>query len=330
MIKTHGLERAIDRFPEVYLTCHNGMKALNAHHTSDRTEKPLVIVAFGASGSGKTRWCAEQFPRPYFLACHGGEGQTDFFGDYRPRYHETLVVDDFYSNWKFTTFLRACDRYPMEVQTKGGFLKLLANYIVFTSNLHPFDWYPKVLSNPDRFPSFDRRIDVIVEFFPTFYIVRRGNLPFALPHLREATWLEKLQHPWRPGPRQPTLVTGMEPPLAGPHPAWQGNAHVLQPADPPNHQTPHLMIALPPSPPRYSPPQEQEWQWSDAAVQAPEPVHALPLVERLRQQMASLQRDVELMRNRLVTPQVPIASSESFLQRRNDWNQQHRRAPQDQ
>lgn len=313
------------------------MKALNAHHTGVRTQKPLVIIAFGASGTGKTRWAAEQFPKPYFLACHGAENQTDFFGDYRPRYHETLVVDDFYSNWKFTTFLRACDRYPMEVQTKGGFLQLLANYIVFTSNLHPFDWYPKVLANPDRFPSFDRRIDVIVEFFPNFYIVRRGNLPFALPHLREATWLEKRQHPWRPAPRQPTRVTGMDP--------WMPPAPpvLVQPvrADPPAHQTNHLttpplMIALPPSPQNSPPQQEQESPWTYGEAQGwqhpvQQPAYALPLVEQLRLQMASLQRDVELMRNRSLPHQATVHVSEpsltTFLQRRNAWNEAHRRAP---
>lgn len=310
------------------------MRALNSHYTAVRTQKPLVVIAFGASGTGKTRWCAEQFPKPYFLACHGAENQTDFFGDYRPRYHETLVVDDFYSNWKFTTFLRACDRYPMEVQTKGGFLQLLANYIVFTSNFHPFDWYPKVLANPDRFPSFDRRIDVIVEFFKNFYIVRRGNLPFELPHLREATWLEKQQHPWRPGPRQPTRVTGMDPWMPPAPPVLVQPVLGAPPEHQTNHQmTPHLTIALPPSPPHSPPPQEQEWQWTYGEAQAvpPQPVqrpeYALPLVEQLRLQMASLQRDVELMRNRSVPHQATDHASESFLQRRNAWNAAHRRAP---
>lgn len=308
------------------------MKALNSHYTAIRTNKPLVVIAFGVSGTGKTQWAMEQFPLPYFLACHGGEGQTDFFGDYRPRYHKTLVVDDFYSSWRFTTFLRACDRYPMEVQTKGGFLQLLTDYIVFTSNLHPFDWYPKVLANPDRFPSFDRRIDVIVEFFKNFYIVRRGNLPFALPHLREATWLEKQQHPWRPAPRQPTLVESV-PPQAPPV-AWQGNVG-LPPQVPTNHHhqmTPRLMITLPPSPPNSPPQQEQEWPWTGGEAQAwqgpsPQPAYALPLVEQLRLQMASLQRDVELMRNRSDVPPATFDASESFLQRRNAWNQTHRRAP---
>ena len=35
-------------------------------------------------------------PSPYKLSAFGGKGQTDFFGDYRPDEHETLVVDDFY------------------------------------------------------------------------------------------------------------------------------------------------------------------------------------------------------------------------------------------
>ena len=117
-------------------------------------------------------------PSPYKLSAFGGKGQTDFFGDYRPDEHETLVVDDFYGNWSYTTFLQACDRYPTEVHTKGGFRQLLVRHIVFTSNSGPDEWYPKVLANPDRRESFSRRIHNVIWFTRQGYMVKKGNLPW--------------------------------------------------------------------------------------------------------------------------------------------------------
>lgn len=36
VIKKKGLQRAIERFPETYITCHNGMKALATHYLPKR------------------------------------------------------------------------------------------------------------------------------------------------------------------------------------------------------------------------------------------------------------------------------------------------------
>lgn len=132
-------------------------------------------------------------PAPYKLPCFGGENSTDFFGDYRPEVHQTLVVDDFYSNWKYTTFLEVCDRYPTEVHTKGGFAQLLIRHVVFTSNLDPIKWYPNVLADVDRRGSFNRRLHNVIEFRQNFYIVKKGNLPWPCPFLREATAFDLMQ-----------------------------------------------------------------------------------------------------------------------------------------
>lgn len=321
VIKKQGLARAIERFPETYLTLHNGMKALDNFYTPVRTEPPFVMVLFGASESGKTRY-AIQGPNPYLLPC-GGRNQTDFFGDYRPRFHQTLVLDDFYGGWKYTTFLRTCDRYPTEVQTKGGFAQLLTPYIVFTSNVHPFSWYPKVLADPARRHSFDRRINCIVEFFKEFYIVRRGDLPWQIPHLRPATLLETMQNPWNPNPpvRRPQRVD-VSPWSGVPSPCTPPPQNPLPPRRSPPPQP--VTIHLPPSSPGS---QSSSIDWRPMP-QPPALIGPMPPAQweasLIRQRQDELQQEVERSRS---AQMGVVEASESFWERRNDWLKRTVRVP---
>jgi len=139
-----------------------------------------------------------QGPSAYKLAAFGGENSTDFFGDYRPDQHQTLVVDDFYSNWKYTTFLQVCDRYPTEVHTKGGFRQLLVRHIVFTSNHSPSVWYPNILADAQRRESFNRRIHNIIWFTPDGYWVQKGSLPWECTFLQPLQWNHVLRNQIQP------------------------------------------------------------------------------------------------------------------------------------
>jgi len=194
VLKAKGLTAAIVAYPKEYMGMHMGMEKLANFYSPVRDWQTVVTVAYGVPGSGKTRY-AMQGPSPYKLASFGSKTSTDFFGDYRPDQHETLVVDDFYGNWKYTTFLQACDRYPMEVHTKGGFRQLLVHHIVFTSNNRPGIWYPKVLADVNRRESFNRRLTNIIEFTQRGYIVRKGNLPWNCDFASPLTVQEALMHP---------------------------------------------------------------------------------------------------------------------------------------
>lgn len=66
----------------------------------------------------------------------------------------TVVIDEFYGWIKYDFFLRLTDRYPLQVETKGGVVQFVSRRIVFTSNAAPDTWYPGV---QDRAP-FERRI----------------------------------------------------------------------------------------------------------------------------------------------------------------------------
>jgi len=176
-IKNQGLTRAVNRFPEAYLQISRGMEALDNFYCPVRDFQTEVTLVYGQPGAGKTRY-AMLGPHPYKLGVYG-EG-TDFFStSYRPREHKTIVVDDFRNNWKFGTFCQVCDRYPTEVQTKGGFRQLLPDHIVFTSNLAPHKWYPNILADPYSSDAFHRRIHNIIFICKYGYKLIKVRLPFC-------------------------------------------------------------------------------------------------------------------------------------------------------
>ncbi len=183
-----GLHRAVERFPELYLQYPRGFESLALKTCPARDFPTEVTVLYGTPGTGKTRYAVSGPTPTYKLACFG-QG-TDFFGEYDPLYHQAVVVDDFYGNWKYTTFLQVADRYPCEVHCKGGFLQFLAKQLIFTSNLAPDEWYRKVLLDPIRKESFFRRIANIIHVTPVGYLVQKGHLPWPAPD-----WFKQAQLP---------------------------------------------------------------------------------------------------------------------------------------
>ncbi len=170
-IKEYGFTRAVERFPEAYLSMNRGFEALDDFYCPDRDYVTTVTVCWGEAGAGKTRYAMEG-PSPYKFASFG-QG-TDFFGRYRPRHHETLVLDDFYGNWAFGTLLAVTDRYPTEVHTKGGFRQFLMRHIVITSNVPPNEWYKThFAAHAEAWPSLDRRLHNIIHFTKAGYAIIR-------------------------------------------------------------------------------------------------------------------------------------------------------------
>lgn len=101
VIEAKGLTHAIDRFPEVYAQYRLGMEGLARHYVgkTPRDFITTVTVLWGESDQGKTRY-ARSSGLPTYVLPPPGRNQTDFFGDYRPDFHEVVVVDDFYGYWR--------------------------------------------------------------------------------------------------------------------------------------------------------------------------------------------------------------------------------------
>lgn len=108
-----------------------------------------LYIHWGDTGTGKSRYCHENFPNAFWKS--RGEWWDGYDG------HEFVVIDEFYGWLPFDLMLRLCDRYPMLVPVKGGFKKFVAKEIHITSNKHWKDWWPNV-SNERVIGALQRRV----------------------------------------------------------------------------------------------------------------------------------------------------------------------------
>lgn len=120
-------------------------------------EMPDVYVRVGPAGTGKTRWMDEQFGTGGWIQAPDNNGHW-FDGCDR----DVILFDDVEigSIPSFSLWKRLCDRYPLQVPIKGGFVTWKPKSIVFTSNSHPYEWW-KDLNQLDK-EAIARRIKDIV------------------------------------------------------------------------------------------------------------------------------------------------------------------------
>lgn len=136
---------------------------LNIRDTRDRN-MPNVRIFWGKTGTGKTMGAYEHarslgvvlFAYPGGGWYNGYRGQkVVLFDEFHGAKHQGLPFD----KWK-----QICDRYPLQVPTKGGFMAFAPDDIFFTSNISPRNWWPDEVKPADWWEQFERRITEIKEF----------------------------------------------------------------------------------------------------------------------------------------------------------------------
>lgn len=148
-----SLEEIANDHPDSYVRYHRGFEALlySVRRVPERV-KPLVILCQGGTGTGKSRWCKETLPDAYWKP--PGKWWNGYAGE------RMVVIDDFdTSDFPYRVLLRVLDRYPMQVETKGGFRHFSPEIIAITSSVDVDIWYPGHL-----IPELKRRIDATLQF----------------------------------------------------------------------------------------------------------------------------------------------------------------------
>lgn len=147
---TSMLEIADSHF-RVFLRSNKGLRDYEAMCNEPRSTKTEVIVIFGPTGTGKSRWCHDHFPTAYW------KSKNEWWDHYN--YQDCVVIDEYYGWLKYDYFLRLLDRYPFICEYKGGSKQFNSKLIILTSNKHPKDWYTKFNTDP-----MFRRFDHVWEF----------------------------------------------------------------------------------------------------------------------------------------------------------------------
>lgn len=148
-----------DSHPAQYLRYMNGVSRIRLLKSSRRDWPMDIIYLVGPPGTGKSKAAMDLHPLAYWVS----KGRTGVWWDgYQGE--STVILDELDGTWFTWTFLmRLLDRYPMNVEFKGGSLPFLARTIIITSNKYPWELY-----NRWKFPlpALFRRITEIRLFSP--------------------------------------------------------------------------------------------------------------------------------------------------------------------
>lgn len=121
-------------FP-LYMRYHRGIGLYRSLHTSRRTSFDQLHIFWGVPGSGKSHRALSNYPSAYWIP----GGRSVWFDGYSGE--SCIVVDEFEQQMSYGLLLRLCDKYPLKLPVKGGFVECLATTVVLTSNSDPRSWY---------------------------------------------------------------------------------------------------------------------------------------------------------------------------------------------
>ncbi|UYD39101.1 MAG: replication associated protein [Wigfec virus K19_562] len=129
-LKSDGLKKMKENFPEVFVKYHAGFEKLAVPDTK-RDWVPEVTWIWGPTGVGKTRSVVLQEPNLWI------SGKTlQWWQGYNGQ--EATLFDDYRRDFcEFHTLLRYLDAYPIQVEVKGGSVPLLAKRMYITCPYPP-------------------------------------------------------------------------------------------------------------------------------------------------------------------------------------------------
>lgn len=169
---------ASTRWPDIFSRNVNAIRHWGSFYDKprDSTKEIIVEIYWGITGSGKSYKAYSENPDAY----------RKMSGKYWDGYkgQDTVIVEDFRpphpDDWKtmgesrevsIVQWLRILDKYPFQIEYKGGSCQLRATKFIFTSNFSPDNWFEGELQQS----AFRRRVSRIL-YFPRKW--KQGDKPF--------------------------------------------------------------------------------------------------------------------------------------------------------
>lgn len=147
-----------------YVKYHRGIKDYLQLSNPSRNWPMEVRIFWGETGTGKTRAVyekAEELGERVYAVTQTNSG-TVWWDGYDGE--EIALFDDFYGWCRVSYLLKLLDRYPMRVETKGGFVQFTSKKIYFTSNNRWDEWYDWDRLGQQVKLAFERRISIVTHF----------------------------------------------------------------------------------------------------------------------------------------------------------------------
>ena len=129
-----GYSRLAESHFGLLIRYERGLISYAQRSAPKRSEPPLVYYFWGPTETGKSRAAWSFAPERTFSVPIGSTNGAVWFDGYDSSQHDVVILDDYYSNYKYTYLLQLLDRYPLQVPVKGGFVNFNSSIIVITSN----------------------------------------------------------------------------------------------------------------------------------------------------------------------------------------------------
>lgn len=155
-----------DAHPGSYARYYKAVQHIRALAVVDEPKrtKPLeVVLMIGKPGTGKTR-AAYDFAdgvKKAMWAIPVRAGRSMWFDNYVGQ--PIVLLDDFSGGMPLDQLLRLIDRYPVQVEVKGGHVYWCPETIIVTTNVHPKDWYD-YSKRTDSMAALKRRFTHVLDF----------------------------------------------------------------------------------------------------------------------------------------------------------------------
>ncbi len=136
----NNLETLQHDYPCTFIQNGASIRSYALQLKGQRHKAPIVHIVYGATGTGKTAWIDNKWPDAYWVPMprNGGWWWPNYQGQ------KVAFFDEFANQWKYHEMLRLLDRYPFDIQEKGGNSNMISETLVFTTNIDPMQWYAGV------------------------------------------------------------------------------------------------------------------------------------------------------------------------------------------
>ncbi len=153
-----------------FIRYHAGIERWwNVFNTPALPGTRAVYVFYGPPGAGKTSEAeniAESRGNPIYWLEEPDSGPAWWTGYDGQR---TVIIDEFADGWLgFNLLMRICNPEPIPVQVRihRDYTPFVADCIILTTNIPPWEWYPKLDRRADRIGGLKRRITEIFTVLP--------------------------------------------------------------------------------------------------------------------------------------------------------------------
>lgn len=159
VLQGKDLKEIAETHPMTYIKFHNGLRALsNQVNGSELKRDPVTVsVFYGVSNCGKTHYVLQQMIGKRF---HRQKAPYTFWDGLETQ-TEVLLLDDFRGEMPFQDFLQIVDQHYLRLQVKGSSVCCRFTTVWITSNLSPYEWYPKEMTDETCRRALRRRLSAI-------------------------------------------------------------------------------------------------------------------------------------------------------------------------